>query len=157
MGFSRSPSLCLLCPLLSSAFLFFFLTPCGTCPSHCSKHQISSSLRAFKLDCVPQGHISALSLDAPSQTRARLEGRFPPFSCGRGETWGELQALRDPRQRYLGLAGARRKENLPEHLFPSCFISPHSFQGLKKPLDELYAGTRLLLGTDQWLSGERCH
>ena len=154
MGFACSPPLCLLCPLLSSAF---FLTPCGTCPSRCSKHQISSSLHAPKLDCVPQGHISALPLDAPSQTQARFKGWFPPFHWGRGEIWGKLKAPRDSRQRYLGLAGARSSENLPWHLFSLCFVFPSSFQGLKTPLDELYVGTRLLLGKDQWLGGERCH
>lgn len=51
-----------------------FFTPSGTCPLHCSKHQISSSLHASKMDCVPQGHISVLPLDAPSQTWARFKG-----------------------------------------------------------------------------------
>lgn len=136
-----------------------FFAPCGTCPSCCSKHQISSSLPASKLDCMPQGHVSALPLDAPSKRWARLEGWFPPLRCGRGEVWEELKALRDPRQHYPGLAGARSGENLPDTSFPCApylqFSS--SFQGLKTPLGELYVRTRLLLGKDQWLSGERCH
>lgn len=153
MGFSCSPCLCLSCCLLSSAFFsslwnlpIALLQTSNILLSPCSQ-----------IGLCDQDHVSALPLDAPSQTQAGLEGWFPPFCCGRGEMWGKLRAPGDPQQCYPGLAGARSRENLPWHLFPMCLVSPSSFQGLKARLGELQVGTQLLLGRDQWLGGKRYH
>lgn len=146
MGFSCSPSLCLSCPFI---LCYFFFTPCGTCPSRCSKHQTSSSLRAPKLDCVPQSHVSGSLWMLPPRHSPDLRAGFPCWM------WGELKPPWDPQQCYGGFAGVRSCENIPQNLFTLHFVSPSSFQGLKTPLGELFAGTCLLLGMDQWLGGER--
>lgn len=148
MGFSCSPSLCLSCPFTLCCFCFHSLWDLPIALLRTSDILLSPcSLVGLR---APQPCFG-LPLDVPSQTQARPEGWFPLWGVEGAETpMGPSAAL-------WGFAGVRSWENIPQHPFPLYFVSPSSFQALKVALGELFAGTHLLLGTDQWLGGERCY
>lgn len=143
MGFSCSPLPLLFMPSFILCFFFYSLW---------DLFQTSNILLSpsFQIGlCAPRLYFSA-PFGASSQTQAGIKSLL---RCGRGEVWGELKAPRDPWQHYLGLAGARSRENLPWHLFFLCFISPR----LKNTFGWTLCRDVTAFGKGSVACEERCH